>query len=133
MILNLNDAILGDFKGNNSLSIWNKVEALCLKKSLAHRLFLKKRLYTFSMKEGISMQDHIDVFNNIILDPERVENIKIGGEDKAFFFFLLLSSLPKSHKGFVDTMLYDRTTLTLEDVKVYLCQKKKRFKSLFHE
>lgn len=89
MILNLNDAILGDFKGNNSLSIWNKVEALCLKKSLAHRLFLKKRLYTFSMKEGISMQDHIDVFNNIILDPERVENIKIGGEDKAFFFFFI--------------------------------------------
>lgn len=79
------------------------------------------------MKEGISMQDHIDVFNNIILDLERVENIKIGGEDKAFFFFFfLLSSLPKSHKGFVDTMFYDRTTLTLEDVKVYLCQKKKK-------
>lgn len=82
------------------------------------------------MKEGISMQDHIDVFNNIILDLERVENIKIGGEDKAFFFFLL-SSLPKSHKGFVDTMLYDRTTLTLEDVNVYLCQKKKKDSKAF--
>lgn len=82
------------------------------------------------MKEGNSMQEHIDIFNNIILDLERVENIKIGGEDKAFFFYLL-SSLSKSHKGFVDTMLYDRTTITLEDVKVYLCQKKKDSKAFF--
>lgn len=41
------------------------------------------------MKEGNSMQEHIDIFNNIILDLERVENIKIGGEDKAFFFLFI--------------------------------------------
>ena len=49
-----------------------------------------------------------------------MENIKIGDEDKTFF---LLSSLPKSYKGFVDTMLYSRTTLTLEDVKAFLVSK----------
>ncbi|KAH9697779.1 Integrase catalytic domain-containing protein [Citrus sinensis] len=49
-----------------------------------------------------------------------VESIKIGDKDKAFF---LLSSLPKSYEGFVDTMLYGRTTLTLEDVKASLCSK----------
>ncbi|KAH9782075.1 Integrase catalytic domain-containing protein [Citrus sinensis] len=91
-----------------------------MKKSLAHRLFLKKRLYTFSMKEGVSIQEHIDVFNKIILDLEGVENIKIGDEDKTFF---LMSSLPKSYERFVDTMLYGRTTLTLEDVKASLCSK----------
>ncbi|KAH9670481.1 hypothetical protein KPL70_017006 [Citrus sinensis] len=50
----------------------------------------------------------------------RVERIKIGDEDKAFF---LLSSLPKSYEGFVHTMLYERITLTLEDVKASLCSK----------
>ena len=60
------------------------------------------------------------MFNKIILDLEGVENIKISYEDKAFF---LLSSLPKSYEGFVDTMLYGRTTLTLEDVKASLCSK----------
>ncbi|KAH9681570.1 Integrase catalytic domain-containing protein [Citrus sinensis] len=103
-----------------ALGIWNKVEALCMKKSLTHKLFLKKRLYTFFMKENVSIQEHIDVFNKIILDLEGVENIKICDEDKAFF---LLSSLPKSYEGFVDTMLYGRTTLTLEDVKAFLCSK----------
>ncbi|KAH9681573.1 Integrase catalytic domain-containing protein [Citrus sinensis] len=62
---------------------------------------------------------HNRAHNTLILSL-RVENIKICDEDKAFF---LLSSLPKSYEGFVDTMLYGRTTLTLEDVKAFLCSK----------
>ncbi|KAH9658263.1 Integrase catalytic domain-containing protein [Citrus sinensis] len=72
------------------------------------------------MREGVSIQDHIDTFNKIILDLEGVENVKISDEDKAFF---LLSSLPKPYEGFVDTMLYGRTSLTLEDAKASLCSK----------
>ncbi|KAH9736371.1 hypothetical protein KPL71_018077 [Citrus sinensis] len=121
LILSLGDSILREIsEEKTALGIWNKVETLCMKKSLAHRLFLKKRLYTFSMKEGVTIQDHIDTFNKIILDLEGVENVKICDEDKAFF---LLSSLPKSYEGFVDTMLYGRTTLTLEDVKASLSSK----------
>ena len=116
LILSLSDSILREIsEEKTALGIWNKVEALCMKKSLAHRLFLKKRLYTFSMREGVSIQEHIDNFNKIILDLEGVENVKITDEDKAFF---LLSSLPKIYEGFVDTMLYGRTTLTLEDEKL---------------
>ncbi|KAH9669014.1 hypothetical protein KPL70_021617 [Citrus sinensis] len=62
----------------------------------------------------------LGIWNKIILDLEGVENVKICDEDKAFF---LLSSLPKSYEGFVDTMLYGRTTLTLEDVKASLSSK----------
>ncbi|KAH9651061.1 hypothetical protein KPL70_026606 [Citrus sinensis] len=121
LILSLGDSILREIsEEKTALGIWNKVETLCMKKSLAHRLFLKKRLYTFSMREGVTIQDHIDTFNKIILDLEGVENVKICDEDKAFF---LLSSLPKSYEGFVDTMLYGRTTLTLEDVKASLSSK----------
>ena len=46
--------------------------------------------------------------------------MKISDEDKAFF---LLSSLPKSYEGFVNTMLFGRTTLTLEDVMASLSSK----------
>ena len=94
LILSLSDSILREIsEEKKTLGIWNKVKALCMKKSLAHKLFQKKRLYTFSMKEGVSIQEHIDVFNKINLDLEGVESIKISDEDKAFF---LLSSLPKS-------------------------------------
>lgn len=73
LILSLSDSILREISDEKTaLGIWNKVEALCMKKSLAHRLFLKKRLYTFSIKEGVSIQEHIDVFNKIILNLEAV-------------------------------------------------------------
>lgn len=91
-----------------------------MKKSLAHRLFLKKRLYIFTMKDGMSMQEHINVFTKIIIDLEGVENTNIEDEDKAFF---PMSSLPKFYEGFMNNMLYSRTSLTLEDVKASLCSK----------
>ena len=61
LILSLSDSILREISEEKiALGIWNKVEALYIKKSVAHKLFLKKRLYTFSMREGVSIQDHID-------------------------------------------------------------------------
>ena len=58
-------------------------------------------------------EEHNDTFNKIILNLKGVENIKIGGDEKAFF---LLSSLLKSYKGFVDIMLCGRTSFALEDI-----------------
>ena len=95
LILSLSDSILREIsEEKTTLGIWNKVKALCMKKSLAYRLFLKKRLYTLCMKEGVSIQEHINNFNKIILDHEGVENVKITDVNKAFF---LLSSLPKTY------------------------------------
>ena len=82
-------------------------------------LIEEKALY-FSIKEGVFIQEHIDTFNKIILNLKGFENVKIIDENKAFF---LLSSLPQSYEGFVDTMLYRRATLTLEDVKASLSSK----------
>ena len=82
-------------------------------------LIEEKTLY-FSMKEGVFIQEHIDTFNKIILNLKGFENVKIRDENKVFF---LLSSLPQSYEGFVDTMLYRKATLTLEDVKASLSLK----------
>ena len=79
-----------------------------LKKSLAKRLYMKRKLYTFSMKEGTTMKDHLDEFNKLIMDLENV-SINLENEDRAL---ILLSSLPDSYEHFVDTLLYGRQTLT---------------------
>ena len=43
LILSLGDSILREIsEEKTTVWIWNKVKALCMKKSLAHRLFLKK-------------------------------------------------------------------------------------------
>ncbi|GJZ38417.1 retrovirus-related pol polyprotein from transposon TNT 1-94 [Tanacetum coccineum] len=86
---------------------------LCLgNKSLANKLYLKKKLYTFYMSTGRKISEHIDEFNKIVLDLANIE-VKFEDEDLAL---LLLTSLPASYEHFVDTLLYGREALTLEDV-----------------
>ena len=74
---------------------------------------MKRRLYTFSKKDRVAMKDHVDEFNKLILDLENV-NIILEDEDVAL---IILSSLPESYDHFVYTLLYDRQTLSLKDVK----------------
>nr|GEZ11556.1 retrovirus-related Pol polyprotein from transposon TNT 1-94 [Tanacetum cinerariifolium] len=65
-------------------------------KSLANKLRLKDRLYTFRMKPCTSVQDHLDEFNTILIDLENLD-VDIDDEDKAV---LLVISLPASYKHF---------------------------------
>ncbi|KAH9697106.1 protein NEN2 [Citrus sinensis] len=81
--------------------------------SLAKRLYMKMKLYTFSMKTRTTLKDHLDEFNNLILDLENV-NIIFEDENRAL---ILLSSLPDSYEHFMDTLLNERQSLTLKDMK----------------
>lgn len=71
------------------------------------------------MEEINSLTALIDAFNKIILDLEDI-NVKIDNEDKAI---ILLSSLTPSNRHFLDTLLYGRQTLTIQDVKEALSSK----------
>ncbi|KAH9753276.1 hypothetical protein KPL71_015010 [Citrus sinensis] len=114
IILHISDEVLREVSKERSASgLWAKLEEMFLKKSLAKRLYMKMRLYTFSMKDGVAMKDHVDEFNKLILDLENV-NIILEDENGAL---ILLSSLPESNEHFVDTLLYGRQTLSLKDVK----------------
>ena len=114
IILHLSNEVLREMSKERTASgLWAKLEEMFLKKSLAKRLYMKRRFYTFSMKDGVSMKDHVDEFNKLILDLENV-NIILEDEDKVL---IILSSLLESYEHFVDTLLYGRQTLTLKDVK----------------
>ncbi|GJY27089.1 retrovirus-related pol polyprotein from transposon TNT 1-94 [Tanacetum coccineum] len=63
--------------------LWLKLEFLYMTKSLANKLRLKDRLYTFRMKPGTSVQDHLDEFNTILIDLENLD-VDIDDEDKAY-------------------------------------------------
>nr|GEW03723.1 retrovirus-related Pol polyprotein from transposon TNT 1-94 [Tanacetum cinerariifolium] len=79
--------------------LWLKLESLYMTKSLANKLWLKDRLYTFCMKPDID------------------------DEDKAV---LLVISLPAFYKHFKEIMLYgNRETLSFDDVKSALLSKQK--------
>ncbi|TXG64034.1 hypothetical protein EZV62_011028 [Acer yangbiense] len=70
-----------------------KLESLYMTESLSSRLYLKGRFFTFKMKDGKNMQDHIDEFNKLCLDLENIQ-IEYEDEDKA----LVLKFGPKRKK-----------------------------------
>ncbi|GJY42902.1 retrotransposon protein, putative, ty1-copia subclass [Tanacetum coccineum] len=120
VILCLGNKVLREVTGETTASgVWSKLETLYMKKSLANKLYLKKKLYTFYMPIGRKISEHIYEFNKIVLD---LANIEVNFEDEDLAL-LLLTSLPASYEHFVDTLLYGREALTLEDVMATLNSK----------
>ncbi|GJW83599.1 retrovirus-related pol polyprotein from transposon TNT 1-94 [Tanacetum coccineum] len=92
--------------------VWLKLETLYMKKSFANKLYLKKKMFTFYMHSGKKLSEHIDEFNKLIGDLANID-VDIDDEDQAL---MLLMSLPSSYDNFVETLLYERESLTLQDV-----------------
>lgn len=59
------------------------------------RLYKKSMLMSLRYKEGTKLQDHLDEFDNLVVDLSNLGK-KVEDEDKAL---LLLSSLPPSYQG----------------------------------
>ncbi|GJZ26675.1 retrovirus-related pol polyprotein from transposon TNT 1-94 [Tanacetum coccineum] len=77
VILCLGNKNLREVTGETTAAgVWSKLETLFMTKSLANKLYLKKKLYTISMHAGRKISEHIDEFNKIILDLANIEEIK---------------------------------------------------------
>ncbi|GKD95965.1 retrovirus-related pol polyprotein from transposon TNT 1-94, partial [Tanacetum coccineum] len=113
LIICLGDWVLQEVTKKTFVAeIWAKLTSMYMTKSLANRLYLKKKLYTYYMSPGTKLDDHIDEFNKLILDLANID-IEIEDDDQAL---MLLMSLPSSYKNFVETLLYKRESLPMEDV-----------------
>ncbi|GJR10279.1 retrovirus-related pol polyprotein from transposon TNT 1-94 [Tanacetum coccineum] len=100
------------FEGEDNRRNLGQAHEYNASKSLTHRLFLKMELYSLKLEEGSNLHDHINSFNPLVCQLANVDDA-IKDEEQAL---LMLSSLPKSYKSFVQTMLTGRTILTFEDV-----------------
>lgn len=69
--------------------LWTKLESRHKSKSLTNRSSLKKQLYALHMSEGANFNNHLDEFNQLLMELDAI-GAKIEKEDKAI---LLLFSL----------------------------------------
>ena len=87
-----------------------------MSKLLTNKLYHKQRLYGLKMQEGLNLAQHVNIFNQIIIDLVRV-NVKIEDKDKAII--LLCSSLP-SYEHLVITLTYGKKSIGLEEITTAL-------------
>ncbi|GJT02869.1 hypothetical protein Tco_0824038 [Tanacetum coccineum] len=126
VILCLGNKVLREvIREATATGVWSKLETLYMAKSLANKLYMKKKLYTFYMSTERKIFGHIDKFNKIVLCLANIE-VNLEDEDLAL---LLLTSLPTSYEHFVDTLLYEREAFTLEDVMATLNSKEPKERS----
>ena len=82
-------------------TIWLKLESRYMLKSLTKKVLLKKKLYDLKMVEGSTLHQHINVFNQIVSDLNRV-NVKFDEEDMVL---MVLNSLLESYDNLVNTLM----------------------------
>ncbi|GMY32996.1 F-box/RNI-like superfamily protein [Fagus crenata] len=65
------------------------------------------------MKEGEDVMKHINIFNALINDLNRID-VQISEKDRAL---LLLASLPNTYEHFVTTLMFGKSTLKFNEYK----------------
>ncbi|KAM1003335.1 hypothetical protein ACFX2C_003672 [Malus domestica] len=112
-------------KETSAKELWTKLEEKYMTKSAENRLFLKKRLFRFQYRPGISMHEHLNDYNKILADLANLD-VKIPDEDKAL---CLLNSLPDDYDHLTTTLLYGKSEVKLDEVSAALvnheCQERK--------
>jgi len=80
---------------------------LYMKKSLTNRLFRKQWLYTLKMQESMLLCDHLDEFNEILMDLKNID-VQVDDVDQAL---TLLCSLQDLFDNFVNSVFLVFKTL----------------------
>ena len=92
-----------------------------LTKSIESRLQLKRRLYRFQMKRGLSINEHMNSYTKLLTDLVNID-VKIDEEDKAI---ILLNFLPEEeYEIFTLTLINGRKSLNYTEVSAALVTSK---------
>ncbi|KAG8472638.1 hypothetical protein CXB51_034574 [Gossypium anomalum] len=111
--LHLSNKILQKvMKEKTAAALWKRLEQICMSKTLTSKLHMNQHLYAHRLEEGASVHEHLTVFKEILSNLEVME-VQYDKEDLGL---ILLFSLPPSYSTFRDTILYNRDSLTVDEV-----------------
>ncbi|KAG8492887.1 hypothetical protein CXB51_010059 [Gossypium anomalum] len=111
--LHLSNEILQDvMKEKTAAALWKRLEQICMSKTLTSKLHMKQHLYAYCLEEGASVHEHLTVFKEILSNLEAME-VQYDKEDLGL---ILLCLLPLFYSTFRDTILYNRESLTVDEI-----------------
>nr|GEX00331.1 retrovirus-related Pol polyprotein from transposon TNT 1-94 [Tanacetum cinerariifolium] len=117
MILCLGNKVLREVtRETTAAGVWLNLQTLYMTKSLANKLYLKKKLHTFYMPVGRKISEHIDEFNKLVPD---LSNIELGDNRECKIRGI----------GKVMVQLKDGSSFVLQNVK-YILELKRNLISL---
>ncbi|WOG92416.1 hypothetical protein DCAR_0311682 [Daucus carota subsp. sativus] len=126
ILLCLVDDIITEIAEEDTPSgLWLMLESLFMTKSLTNKLLLKQRLFSLRMQDGMSLRDHLDQLNTILLELRNI-NVKVEDKDAAL---ILLVSLPLSYENFMQSVFVGKDTISLEEVRSSLHSRELRHKA----
>ncbi|KAG5531520.1 hypothetical protein RHGRI_026210 [Rhododendron griersonianum] len=96
----------------NANVLWKKLEEKHMTKSVENHLYLKKMIFRFQYRSGISMTEQLNDYNKILADLLNLD-VEILDDDKAL---LLLNFLPKDYDHLSITLMYGKETTNYDDV-----------------
>jgi hypothetical protein len=118
--------LLNVSEGATTKHLWDKLGKLYQSKSLINKLFLRTKLHNLRMRDGDSVAENFNAFNNVVSQLVSIE-IKISDEDKCIRLFF---SLPYSWDSLVVAIGSNTTTLKFDEVVSSLLLEEIRMKNM---
>ena len=75
-----NDSLFNIVEEDSAAGLWVKLESLYMTKSLTNIIFLKRKLYTLRMIDGLKIHDHLNTFNDLVYQLTSVDAKLDDGE-----------------------------------------------------
>eukprot|EP00253_Pinus_taeda_P006999 PITA_06999 len=107
-------------------ALWDKLGTLYQSKFLVNKLFLQKKMYNPRMKDGDSVTEHMNAFNNVVSQLLSID-IKISDDDKCIS---LLCSVPDSWDSLVIAIGSNATALQFDEIVSSLLTEEMRQKNM---
>ena len=98
------------------MTLQRTLEEKYILKSLENRLYTMSQVYSFRIKHGVSMHNHVLRFEKLLAD---LKNLDEDINDKVNAM-ILLHSLPKEYSYFVTTLIYRKYVIIFKDVCILL-------------
>ncbi|KAK8946975.1 hypothetical protein KSP39_PZI007124 [Platanthera zijinensis] len=132
--LNLEDVLDGD-ESSDTMNEKSYVGDVCGKsleearnkyhmKNVKNRLHIKRRLYRFQMRCGVSIDEHLNEFTELLTDLLNLDEY-VNDEDKTL---LLLNSLPDEYENFTMSLIHGKEGLQYSEVSIILLNQEFRRK-----